>query len=53
VTHSGTGRLRIEKLTADHELDVFECGEESLDRFLKRHALLVQGANSVQTCSCD
>ncbi len=49
MTDPGSNRLRIEKLTADHELGAFDCGEEALDRFLKRHALQAQGANSSQT----
>lgn len=39
----------VEKLRADHELAGFDCGKEDLNRFLKRHALANQQANSAQT----
>jgi len=39
----------IEKLRADHELDTFDCGNEALNRFLKRHAWSSQQAESAQT----
>lgn len=41
--------LRIEKLSAAHDLAGFDCGEEALNRYLQRHALHAQGANSAQT----
>lgn len=39
----------IEKLRAAHDLDAFDCGKEPLNRFLKRHALASQQAESAQT----
>lgn len=33
---------RIEKLHTSHAIDAFDCGNEHLNRFLKRHALLNQ-----------
>ncbi|MGD9539855.1 GNAT family N-acetyltransferase [Methylocystis sp.] len=39
----------IQKLNSQHEIDSFECGQESLDRFLKRYALVNQKAGSAQT----
>lgn len=39
----------IVKLTAQHVLEEFDCGHESLNRFLKRHAWANQQANSAQT----
>ncbi|MHB1286716.1 MAG: hypothetical protein ACYCYP_09185 [Leptospirales bacterium] len=44
---SGSGT--IGKLRADHDLARFDCGTEGLDRFLERHALANQQANSAQT----
>jgi hypothetical protein len=32
----------VEKIGAGHVLDAFDCGDESLNRFIKRHALLSQ-----------
>jgi hypothetical protein len=39
----------IEKLKREHLLDGFECGEEDLNRFLKRQAWNNQQAHSAQT----
>ena len=39
----------VEKLRADHVLDTFDCGDDGLNRFIKRHALPSQLANSAQT----
>ncbi len=39
----------VEKLDATHDVDSFECGEEPLDRFLKRFALANQKADSART----
>lgn len=41
--------LRIEKLQRTHETETFDCGQPELDRFLIRHALQAQQANSSQT----
>ena len=43
------GALRIEKLNRSHVVDAFGCGQPELDRFLTRHALQAQQANSSQT----
>jgi GNAT superfamily N-acetyltransferase len=45
VTHS----LHIEKLHRTHTVEKFACGQPELDRFLIRHALQAQQANSSQT----
>ena len=39
----------IEKLRADHDLARFNCGNDELNRFLKRFALANQQAQSAQT----
>lgn len=44
-----TASLRIEKLHRTHVVDHFTCGQPELDRFLIRHALQAQQANSSQT----
>ena len=44
-----TRPLRIEKLQRTHVVDAFACGQADLDRFLIRHALQAQQANSSQT----
>jgi len=41
--------LRIEKLTRRHEVDNFDCGQDALNRFLQRFALINQQANASQT----
>jgi GNAT superfamily N-acetyltransferase len=43
------GVLHIEKLQRTHELETFDCGQSELNRFLIRHALQAQQANSSQT----
>jgi GNAT superfamily N-acetyltransferase len=45
VKHS----LHIEKLQRTHAVENFTCGQPELDRFLVRHALQAQQANSSQT----
>ncbi len=40
---------RIGKLSRAHAVEDFECGRPELDRFLIRHALQAQQANSSQT----
>ncbi len=40
---------RIEKLNRAHRVEAFRCGWPELDRFLIRHALQAQFANSSQT----
>jgi GNAT superfamily N-acetyltransferase len=44
-----TASLRIEKLSRSHAVEQFTCGQQELDRFLVRHALQAQQANSSQT----
>ena len=39
----------IEKLRGDHDLAPFNCGNDELNRFLKRFALVNQQAQSAQT----
>lgn len=39
----------VEKLSASHEVDNFDCGKEPLDRFLRRFALVNQTAGGAQT----
>jgi GNAT superfamily N-acetyltransferase len=41
--------LRIEKLRPDHPVAGFRCGQEELDRFLIRFALVNQLAGAAQT----
>ena len=41
--------FRIEKLTKQHSVDDFDCGEEALNRFLSRFALPNQQASASQT----
>jgi GNAT superfamily N-acetyltransferase len=44
-----TAAFRIEKLHRTHAVEQFSCGQPELDRFLARHALQAQQANSSQT----
>jgi GNAT superfamily N-acetyltransferase len=44
-----TASFRIEKLNRTHAVEQFTCGQPELDRFLIRHALQAQQANSSQT----
>ena len=44
-----TDLLRIEKLNRTHTVENFTCERPELDRFLVRHALRAQQANSSQT----
>jgi GNAT superfamily N-acetyltransferase len=39
----------IEKLRRDHSVDAFDCGQEALNGWLRKHALQNQGAGSAQT----
>jgi hypothetical protein len=41
--------LRIEKLARHHKLDGFDCGQESLNRYLIRFAYPTQQASASQT----
>jgi GNAT superfamily N-acetyltransferase len=40
---------RIEKLRRDHTIDAFDCGQEALNSWLRKHALQNQGAGAAQT----
>ena len=42
-------RYRIEPLQASHSLDSFDCGDEALNRFLIRFALVNQRARASRT----
>lgn len=42
-------RPRIEKLRRDHAVDLFDCGQEALNRFLVRYAFQNQHAEASQT----
>lgn len=44
-----TAALLIEKLNRTHAVERFTCGQPELDRFLSRHAMQAQQANSSQT----
>ena len=39
----------IEKLRRDHPIDAFDCGQESLNQWLRKHALQNQGAGAAQS----
>ena len=41
--------FRIEKLSRQHAVEAFDCGEPALNRFLTRFALANQQANAAQT----
>lgn len=43
-----TGNRSIEKLRRDHSVDAFDCGQEALNGWLRKHALQNQGAGSAQ-----
>lgn len=44
-----SGFSAVEKLSASHDIDLFDCGKEPLNRFLQRHALTNQAASSART----
>jgi len=39
----------IEKLDRRHDVDSFDCGQENLDRYLQRYALMSQRSDAAQT----
>ncbi|HEY1160434.1 MAG TPA: GNAT family N-acetyltransferase [Terracidiphilus sp.] len=39
----------IEKLRRDHPIDAFDCGQEALNSWLRKHALQNQSAGAAQT----
>lgn len=42
----------LRKLAATDDVDLFDCGQPSLNEFLRRYALVNQQANSSQTYVC-
>lgn len=44
-----TSTRSIEKLRRDHPIDAFDCGQEDLNSWLRKHALQNQGAGAAQT----
>lgn len=40
---------RIEKLRPEHAIESFDCGQPTLNNWLRKHALQNQGANAAQT----
>jgi len=47
-THTTETRT-IEKLRRDHPIDAFDCGQEALNTWLRKHALQNRGAGAAQT----
>ena len=43
------GARTIEKLRRDHPIDAFDCGQETLNNWLRKHALQNQSAGATQT----
>ncbi len=43
------GRGAIQKLTQEHNVESFDCGQPDLNRFLKQQAWVSQQSNSAQT----
>jgi GNAT superfamily N-acetyltransferase len=44
-----SGSRTIEKLSRDHSVDSFDCGQEDLNRWLQKYALQNSGAGASQT----
>jgi GNAT superfamily N-acetyltransferase len=44
-----TDERSIEKLRRDHPINAFDCGQEALNGWLRKHALQNQGAGAAQT----
>jgi len=50
MTQTGAAETRvIEKLRRDHPVDAFDCGQETLNNWLRKYALQNQGAGAAQT----
>jgi GNAT superfamily N-acetyltransferase len=49
LTTEQENRSRIEKLQHSHDVDAFDCGQENLNRYLTRYALMSQRADGAQT----
>lgn len=45
----GTETRSIKKLRCGHPIDVFDCGQEALNSWLRKYALQNQGAGAAQT----
>jgi len=39
----------LRKLRREHPIDAFDCGQEDLNQWLRKHALQNQGAGAAQT----
>lgn len=46
------GYSPVHKLAATDQVDAFDCGQDALNQFLQRYALVNQKANSAQTYVC-
>lgn len=49
MNDSSAPRFTVQKLQADHRVDSFDCGQEDLNRFIQRYALVNQRAGAAQT----
>ena len=49
MTTQAQEKPRIEKLQRAHDVEAFSCGQESLDRYLQRYALISQRSDGAQT----
>lgn len=49
MTLAQENKPRIEKLQRSHDVDAFDCGQENLNRYLTRYALISQQADGAQT----
>ena len=49
MTQKQENRPHIEKLEHRHDVDSFDCGQENLNRYLQRYALMSQRADAAQT----
>lgn len=46
------GYITVRKLAATDQVDAFDCGQDALNQYLQRYALVNQKANSAQTYVC-
>ncbi len=49
MTGKQANRPRIEKLQRSHDIDTFNCGQDNLNLYLTRYALMSQRADGAQT----
>lgn len=49
MTGEQANRPRIEKLQRSHDVDAFNCGQDNLNLYLTRYALMSQRADGAQT----